>query len=70
MAENNFRADKLEETIHSYGLNLRDDINWDNERMIKALGDYFISLNPKEYSWGAHYVQSLTSECDNLQLSF
>lgn len=69
MAENNFRADKLEETIHSYGLNLRDDINWDNERMIKALGDYFISLNPKEYSWGAHYVQSLSTVmlCNHLK---
>lgn len=61
MAENNFRADRLEEAIHTYGLNLRDDINWDIERMIKALGDYFISIEPEKYSWGARYVQSLST---------
>ena len=53
MAENNFRSDKLEEAIHTYGLELNDNIKWDNEKMIKALGDYFISLEPEKYSWGA-----------------
>lgn len=61
MAENNFRADKLEEMIHTYGLNLPDDIKWDNEKMIKALGDYFISIEPEKYSWGSRYVQSLNT---------
>lgn len=61
MAENNFRADKLEEAIHTYGLNLDDDIKWDNEKMIKALGDYFLSIEPEKYSWGAHYIQSLNT---------
>ena len=59
MAENNFRTDKLEEAIHTYGLELRDDISWDNSRMIKALGDYFMSLEPDKYSWAAHYIQSI-----------
>ena len=61
MAENNFRADRLEEAIHTYGLDLPDDIKWDNEKMIKALGDYFISIEPDKYSWGACYVQSLNT---------
>lgn len=61
MAENNFRADRLEEAIHTYGLDLPDDIKWDNEKMIKALGDYFISIEPDKYSWGARYVQSLNT---------
>ena len=55
----NFRSDKLEEAIHSYGIYLEDDIKWDNEKMIKKLGDFFISLSPSKYSWGARYVQSL-----------
>lgn len=59
MAENNFRADRLEEAIHSYGIEFDENIKWDNEKMIKALGDYFISLEPEKYSWGAKYVQSL-----------
>ena len=69
MADNNFRSDKLEEAIHTYGLNLRDDINWDNGRMIKALGDYFMSLEPERYSWGARYMQSLDSVmlCNHLK---
>ena len=61
MAENNFRADRLEEAIHSYGIEFNEDINWDNEKMIKVLGDYFISLEPDKYSWGAKYVQSLNT---------
>ena len=69
MAENNFRADKLQEAIHTYGLDLRDDINWDNGRMIKALGDYFMSLEPEKYSWGSRYIQSLDTcmLCEHLK---
>ena len=69
MAENNFRADRLEEAIHTYGLDLRDDIKWDNEKMIKALGDYFMSLEPDKYSWGAKYVHSLNTVmlCEHLK---
>ena len=69
MAENNFRADKLEEAIHTYGLDLRDDINWDNGRMIKALGDYYMSLEPSKYSWGARYIHSLDTcmLCEHLK---
>lgn len=55
----NFRSDKLEEAIHDYDIYLEDDIKWDNEKMIKRLGDFFISLSPSKYSWGAKYVQSL-----------
>lgn len=61
MAENNFRADRLEETIHTYGLEFNEDVKWDNEKMIKLLGDYFISLEPNKYSWGSRYVQSLAT---------
>ena len=61
MAENNFRADRLEETIHTYGLEFNENIKWDNEKMIKLLGDYFISLEPDKYSWGTRYVQSLNT---------
>ena len=61
MAENNFRADRLEEAIHNYGIEFDEDIKWDNEKMIKVLGDYFISLEPEKYSWGAKYVQSLNT---------
>lgn len=61
MAENNFRADRLEETIHSYGLEFDENVKWDNEKMIKLLGDYFISLEPDKYSWGTRYVQSLNT---------
>jgi len=56
-----FRADKLEQAIHDYGIVLDESIKWDNEKMIKALGDYFISLEPKKYSWGARYIQSLST---------
>ena len=55
----NFRSDKLEEAIHDYDIYLEDDIKWDNEKMIKKLGDFFISLAPDKYSWGTKYVQSL-----------
>ena len=61
MADNNFRADRLEQAIHTYGLELDENIKWDNEKMIKLLGDYFISLEPEKYSWGARYVQSLST---------
>lgn len=61
MAENNFRADRLEETAFTYGLEFDENIKWDNEKMIKFLGDYFISLEPKKYSWGARYMQSLNT---------
>ena len=59
MAENNLRTDKLEQAIHSYGLEFDENVKWDIEKMIKYLGDYFISLEPQKYSWGAKYVQSL-----------
>ena len=61
MAENNFRADRLEKTIHSYGLEFDENVKWDNEKMIKLLGDYFIKLEPEKYSWGTRYVQSLST---------
>lgn len=61
MAENNFRADRLEEAIHSYGIEFDESIKWDNEKMIKALGDYFINLEPDKYSWGTRYVQALST---------
>lgn len=61
MADNNFRTDRLEQTIHTYGLEFNENIKWDNERMIKLLGDYFINLEPEKYSWGARYVQSLST---------
>ena len=61
MAENNFRSDRLEEAIHSYGIPFDENIKWDNEKMIKLLGDYFISLEPDKYSWGTKYVQSLST---------
>lgn len=64
-----FRADELEKAIHDYGLILDESVTWDNEKMIKALGDYFISLNPEKYSWGARYVQSLNTVmlCNHLK---
>ena len=61
MAENNFRADRLEEAIHSYGIEFDEKVKWDNEKMIKLLGDFFINLEPEKYSWGARYVQSLAT---------
>ena len=69
MAENNFRADRLEQAIHTYGLEFDENIKWDNEKMIKLLGDYFINLEPEKYSWGARYVQSLNTVmlCEHLK---
>ena len=61
MAENNFRADRLEQTIHNYGIKFDENVKWDNEKMVKLLGDYFIDLEPERYSWGARYVQSLST---------
>ena len=61
MAENNFRADRLESAMHSYGIEFDESIKWDNEKMIKRLGDFFIDLEPTKYSWGARYVQSLNT---------
>jgi hypothetical protein len=61
MAENNFRADRLESAMHSYGIEFDESIKWDNEKMIKRLGDFFIDLEPTRYSWGARYVQSLNT---------
>lgn len=57
----NFRSDMLETAIHDYGLVLPEDVKWDNERMIKALGNYFMTLTPDRYSWNARYVQSLST---------
>ena len=57
----NFRADTLEAAIHDYGLTLPEDVKWDNEKMIKALGDFFMTLTPERYSWNAKYVQSLST---------
>ena len=69
MADNNFRADRLEQAIHTYGLEFDENIKWDNEKMIKLLGDYFINLEPEKYSWGARYVQSLNTVmlCEHLK---
>ena len=61
MAENNFRADHLEEMINTYGIEINPNVKWDNEKMIKLLGDYFIGLEPEKYTWGAKYVQSLST---------
>lgn len=63
------RADELEKAIHDYGIHLDENINWDNEKMIKILGDYFMSLEPEKYSWGARYVQSLNTPmlCNHLK---
>lgn len=61
MSGNNFRSDRLEELIHTYGLTFNENIKWDNEKMIKLLGDYFIDLEPNKYSWGTRYVQSLAT---------
>lgn len=61
MAENNFRADRLEEAINTYGIEVDPNVKWDNEKMIKLLGDYSINLEPQKYSWGARYVQSLST---------
>lgn len=61
MAENNFRADHLEQAIHSYGIPFDESVKWDNEKMIKLLGDFFINLEPEKYSWGTKYVQSLST---------
>ena len=61
MAENNFRADRLEEAINTYGIEVDPEVKWDNEKMIKLLGDYFINLEPNKYTWGARYVQSLST---------
>ena len=32
MAENNFRTDKLEQAIHSYGLEFDENVKWDIEK--------------------------------------
>ena len=64
MAENsnsNFRKDRLEEAISTYGIELDESVKWDNEKYIKVLGDYFLKIEPEKYSWGAHYVQSLNT---------
>ena len=44
MAENNFRADKLEEMIHTYGLNLPDDI----KEIINTAYPYIKEFNPAQ----------------------
>ena len=47
MANNEaFRKDRLEEAINSYGIEVDENIEWSNEKLVKALGDYFISLSP------------------------
>ena len=61
MAENNFRADRLESTMHSYGIYFDEKVKWDNEKMIKRLGDFFMEMEPEKYTWGARYVQSLNT---------
>lgn len=57
----NFRADRLEDAFHTYGIVFDENIKWDNEKMIKRLGDRFMELEPEKYSWGAKYVQSLST---------
>ncbi len=57
----NIRADKLEELINTYDIEIDENIKWDNEKKIKVLGDYFISLEPDKYSWATRYVQSLNT---------
>ena len=65
----NLRKDKLEQKLHEYEIPLDESITWDNEKMIKKLGDYFMSLEPEKYSWGARYVQSLNTVmlCNHLK---
>ena len=72
MADNGnakFRKDKLEEAINTFGIDVDENINWDNEKLIKRLGDYFLELEPEKYSWGARYVQSLNTVilCEHLK---
>lgn len=67
--DNKFRKDKLEEAINTYGIRLDEDTSWDNEKLIKKLGDFFLDLEPEKYSWGARYVQSLNTcmLCEHLK---
>ena len=72
MAENGsskFRKDKLEEAINTFGIDVDENIEWDNEKLIKRLGDYFLELEPEKYSWEAYYVQSLNTVmlCEHLK---
>ena len=72
MAENGnskFRKDKLEEAINTFGIDLPENVDWDNEKLIKALGDYFLNLEPEKYSWGSRYVQSINTVmlCEHLK---
>jgi len=57
----NLRSDRLEETINTYGIEVDENVNWDNEKKIKLLGDYFINMEPEKYSWATRYVQSLNT---------
>ena len=56
-----FRKDKLEETINALGIDVDENIEWNNEKMVKCLGDYYMSLEPEKYTWGARYIQSLNT---------
>lgn len=64
-----FRKDELEKLVNDYGIELDESITWDNEKLIKVLGDLFISLTPEKFSWGARYVQSLNTVmlCNHLK---
>ena len=54
------KKEDLEYKITEKHIMLDDNVNWTNDKLVKALGDYTISHSKKErFCWGAHYVQSL-----------
>lgn len=55
----NFRKDNLEDKLTELNIYLDEELKWTNEKMIKKIGDYYISNGESSISWGAKYVQSL-----------
>lgn len=52
------RKDDLEKKIVELGVPLEEDIKWDNTKLLKKLGDFYIDNHEDEITWGQRYMQS------------
>lgn len=55
-----FKKEDLEREITKKHIMLNEDVQWTNEKLVKALGDYTLTHSPSDkHCWGAKYLQSL-----------
>ena len=53
--------DDLQEELVRRGIYLREDVKYDNQKLIKTLGDNYLKEHREEWTFGTSFVQSLNN---------